>query len=281
MIVTVLGTAQDGGYPQAGCREACCAPAWNNKSLIRFPSCIALINPDSNKYWLFDVTPDVKQQIDMLDSYNCSLAGVFITHAHIGHYMGMINFGLEVMNLKNLPVYIMPRMKHFLETNSIIKQLLINKNIELIQLNDDKPYDLGGVEIIPFDVPHRNELSETVGFRIIGSKKRVVYLPDIDSWDDWTDKLIDLINSNDILFIDGTFFSKTEIRQRDISKIPHPEIIGTMEMLSHLSFNLKQKIHFIHFNHTNEVLLEKSEAAKSVIDKGFLLSREMQSFKIS
>tara|TARA_B100000131_G_scaffold315847_1_gene354975 strand:- start:261 stop:1106 length:846 start_codon:yes stop_codon:yes gene_type:complete len=281
MIVTVLGTAQDGGYPQAGCREACCAPAWKNKSLIRFPSCIALINPDSNKYWLFDVTPDVKQQIDMLDSYNCSLAGVFITHAHIGHYMGMINFGLEVMNLKNLPVYIMPRMKHFLETNSIIKQLLINKNIELIQLNDDKPYDLGGVEIIPFDVPHRNELSETVGFRIIGSKKRAVYLPDIDSWDDWTDKLIDLINSNDILFIDGTFFSKTEIRQRDISKIPHPEIIGTMEMLSHLSFNLKQKIHFIHFNHTNEVLLEKSEAAKSVIDKGFLLSREMQSFKIS
>ena len=281
MIVTVLGTAQDGGYPQAGCREACCAPAWKNKSLIRFPSCIALINPDSNKYWLFDVTPDVKQQIDMLDSYNCSLAGVFITHAHIGHYMGMINFGLEVMNLKNLPVYIMPRMKHFLETNSIIKQLLINKNIELIQLNDDKPYDLGGVEIIPFDVPHRNELSETVGFRIIGSKKRVVYLPDIDSWDDWTDKLIDLINSNDILFIDGTFFSKTEIRQRDISKIPHPEIIGTMEMLSHLSFNLKQKIHFIHFNHTNEVLLEKNEAAKSVIDKGFLLSREMQSFKIS
>ncbi len=281
MIVTILGTAQDGGYPQAGCRETCCIPARENKSLIRFPSCLALINPNMNKYWLFDVTPDVKQQIDMLDSYGCSLAGVFITHAHIGHYMGIINFGLEVMNLKNIPIYIMPRMKHFLETNSIMKQLLINKNIDLVELGDEQPYSLGQVKIIPFNVPHRNELSETVGFKIIGSKKKVIYLPDIDSWDGWTDKLIDLINSNDILFIDGTFFSKTEIHQRDISKIPHPEIIDTMNMLSHLPSNLKRKIHFIHFNHTNEVLLEKSQAAKSVIDKGFLLSKEMQSFKIN
>ena len=148
IFVYVLGTAQDGGYPHAGCNQPCCEFAWKNPEVKRFPSCVALVNRVEKKYWLFDVTPDVKQQIDMLDSYNRSLAGVFITHAHIGHYMGMINFGLEVMNLKNLPVYIMPRMKHFLETNSIIKQLLINKNIELIQLNDDKPYDLGRVEII-------------------------------------------------------------------------------------------------------------------------------------
>ena len=106
-------------------------------------------------------------------------------------------------------------------------------------------------------------------------------LPDIDDWESWEVSLDQFVIDNDILFLDGTFYMKNEIKLRDVSKIPHPEIIGTMEMLSHLSFNLKQKIHFIHFNHTNEVLLEKSEAAKSVIDKGFLLSREMQSFKIS
>ena len=98
MIVHVLGTSQDGGYPQVGCSEPCCNIAWNNDSSIRFPSCLAFVNPSIKKYWLFDVTPEVKAQVRMLESYECSLAGVFITHAHIGHYMGIINFGLEVMN---------------------------------------------------------------------------------------------------------------------------------------------------------------------------------------
>ena len=31
--VIVLGTAQDGGYPQAGCHETCCDKAWNTRSL--------------------------------------------------------------------------------------------------------------------------------------------------------------------------------------------------------------------------------------------------------
>ena len=103
LAINIIGTAQDAGYPQIGCKEKCCIPALNNKSLSRFPSCISLVNSSTIKYWLFDVTPDIKKQIQMLDSYDCSLAGVFITHAHIGHYMGLINFGLEVMNLDSIP----------------------------------------------------------------------------------------------------------------------------------------------------------------------------------
>ena len=280
MIIHVLGTAQDGGYPQVGCNKKCCNLAWNNRQLVRLPSSIALIDPDEKKYWLFDVTPEVKKQINMLNIYNCSFAGAFITHAHIGHYLGIVNFGLEVMNLKNIPIYVMPEMKLFLEKNSLMRQLILNNNISLVEISDTKFCDLNGVKVKPFNVPHRNELSETVGFEIKG-KKGVVYLPDIDSWDGWMDSLINLIDSNDILFLDGTFFSKDEIQSRDISKIPHPEIRDTMARLSHLDLSLKQKIHFIHFNHTNEILNNDSNALKSVIDNGFLLSKEMQSFKIS
>ncbi len=280
-MINVLGTAQDGGYPQIGCKEECCVAGWTNPSLVRLPSCISLINSTKKKYWLFDVTPDIKKQIHMLDSYDCSLSGVFITHAHIGHYMGLINFGLEVMNLDKIPVYVMPRMKSFLENNSIMDQLISNDNINLVQLSDKGYESLDGVVIKPFNVPHRNELSETVGFQIKGKGKSVIYLPDIDSWDGWENKLLDLIQSNDILFLDGTFFSKDELKLRDISKIPHPSITDTMDRLSNLDSELKKKIHFIHFNHTNEVLKEGSDAANSVIKNGFLLSKEGESFEIN
>ena len=281
MIVHVLGTSQDGGYPQVGCSEKCCNIAWKNQSIIRFPSCLALVNPSTKKYWLFDITPEVKVQVKMLESYGCSLAGVFITHAHIGHYMGIINFGLEVMNLNSIPVYVMPRMKSFLESNSIMNQLITNANIKLIKLLDQDYRSIDGTMIKPFNVPHRNELSETVGFEIKGNKKTVIYLPDIDSWDGWMDNLLNLIDLSDVLFLDGTLFSKDELKTRDISKTPHPAITDTMDRLSNLDLDLKRKIRFIHFNHTNDVLRDGSDAAKNVIDNGFLLSKEMQSFEIS
>ena len=281
MRICVIGTAQDGGYPQIGCKEECCTPAINNQSLSRFPSCLALINTLTKKYWLFDVTPDIKKQAQMLSQYDCNLAGVFITHAHIGHYMGLINFGLEVMNLDEIPIYVMPKMKTFLENNSIMCEMINNKNIKLIELSDNKSLLVDDVVIKPFDVPHRNELSETVGFQIKGKKKSIVYLPDIDSWDDWEEKLLNLIHSNDILFIDGTFFSRNELKSRDISKVPHPLISDTMTRLSDLDLELKKKIHFIHFNHTNEAIQDGSDAANSVINNGFLLSKEQQSIKIN
>jgi len=281
LVINIIGTAQDAGYPQIGCKERCCIPALKNQSLVRFPSCISIVNSSTKKYWLFDVTPDIKKQLQMFDPYNCSLAGVFITHAHIGHYMGLINFGLEVMNLDSIPVYVMPKMKLFLETNSIMEQLIKNNNINLIELTDREYYPIDGAMIKPFNVPHRNELSETVGFQIKGKEKSVIYLPDIDSWDGWEENLLNLIKSNDILFLDGTFFSKDELKSRDISKVPHPSITDTMARLSDLDLEQKKKIHFIHFNHTNEVLHDDSSAANSVIENGFLLSKEMESFKIS
>ncbi len=103
MLVYVLGTAQDSGYPQAGCYEKCCKDAWSNNSIKRLPSCIAIVNKEQKKYWLLDVTPSLKEQINLIKSFNCDLEGIFITHAHIGHYMGLINFGLEVMNSKKIP----------------------------------------------------------------------------------------------------------------------------------------------------------------------------------
>ncbi len=281
-LVYVLGIAQDGGYPQVGCKEECCKKAWENDDIKCYPSSIALIDTKKKQYWLFDITPDIKFQIRMLDQFDSSLAGVFITHAHIGHYMGLINLGLEVMNLKNIPIYLMPRMMKFIENNPMLNQLILSENIRLVSINSDKEFIVNNnIMIKAFDVPHRNELSETVGFKIKGKKKSVIYLPDIDSWDNWHENLLDLIESNDLLFLDGTFYNKNEIKFRDISKIPHPEIKDTMQRLLLLDENTKRKIHFIHLNHTNDAIRKNSKSHDIIVEKGFSVARQKQTFNIN
>ena len=282
VFIYVLGTAQDGGYPHLNCKNQCCKLAWNNPSVHRFPSSLALVDINEKKYWLFDITPEVKNQLHMLDEFECSLAGVFITHAHVGHYMGLINFGLEVMDTKKIPIHIMPRMKNYIENNSLFNQLINNDNINLVSLSENNVVSINkNFSINVFSVPHRNELSETAGFQIIGNQKSIIYLPDIDSWDGFENNLFNIIKNNDILFLDGTFYTKNEINNRDVSKIPHPEITDTMQRLSKLSSVDKKKIYFIHFNHTNHILNGDKVAYNKVVDEGFSISKEGQLFNIN
>ena len=281
IFVYILGVAQDGGYPHADCKKECCNKSWQDKNLMKHPSSIALVNQKLKKYWLIDVTPDIKHQIHLLDKFNCKLSGIFITHAHFGHYAGLLNLGLEVMNLKKIPVYVMPQMKNFIITNSITRQLLDNDNIEIFDLSDNSNIALKEyISIMPFNVPHRNELSETVGFKVQGRNKSIIYLPDIDSWNNWEENLLKLIEENDLLFIDGTFYSKDEISYRNISKIPHPAIKDTMKRLSALNVNDRNKIYFTHLNHTNPAIVEGSTEYKEVLDNGFFILKELKRFDL-
>ena len=280
MIIHVLGTAQDGGYPHAGCKDNCCLNVWDEPSLHRFPTSIAAVDKKNNKFYLFDVTPNIKEQLHLLDCYNCELAGIFITHAHIGHYIGLLDLGLEIMNTQNVPVHVMPRMKQFILNNQPMTQLIENNNIQLIDIKNNQSILFDNLSVIPFEVPHRNELSETVGFRLLSSNKSIIYLPDIDDWNSWNVNLGEFVMDNDILFLDGTFYKKNEIQLRDVSKIPHPEIVDSMKRLSGLSNQYKKRVYFIHLNHTNNLLRTGSDAFNDVIDKGFLLAKENQSFEI-
>tara|TARA_Y100001954_G_scaffold50963_1_gene53966 strand:+ start:676 stop:1518 length:843 start_codon:yes stop_codon:yes gene_type:complete len=278
MIIHVLGTAQDGGYPHAGCEKDCCRAVWDKPHLHRFPACIAAVDKKNKKYYLFDITPNVKEQIHFLESYDCKLAGIFITHAHVGHYMGLMDLGLEIMNLKNIPVYVMNRMKNFIYDNQPMRQLVKNRNINLIEIFDQKDIVFENFSVIPFEVPHRNELSETVGYKLTINQKSIIFIPDIDSWDKWECSLVDLVKNNDLLFIDGTFYNKNEIQTRDVSKIPHPEIIDTINKLSHLDDKEKQKVQFIHMNHTNKVLQLNSSEFFNLKKNNFNIVKENQTF---
>lgn len=273
--VILLGTAQDGGYPHVGCNATCCEPAWNDPTLRRRVACFGIVDPATKSCWMIDCTPDFPSQLRILNEIGGTLAGIFLTHAHIGHYTGLINFGREAMNADRFPAYAMPRMRAFLEANQPWCDLIRNDNIVFHSLTNGEPVKLNDrITIEPFLVPHRDEHSETVGYRITGPNRSVAYIPDIDGWPHDGFDLPALLDGVDIALLDGTFFDANEIPNRNVVEIPHPTIRETMQRLEPLPPTERAKVRFTHFNHTNPVLRRDSAESKAVVDAGLQIAND-------
>lgn len=277
LYLIVLGNAQDGGYPQAGCKKQCCKLFWDGKEKKRNISCLGIVDKKSGKVWMFDATPDFREQHQELirnqNDSNLSLEGIFLTHAHIGHYTGLMDLGREVMGSDSVKVYAMPKMKTFLENNGPWSQLVTLHNISLQQLSNDSAIQISdNIKVIPFLVPHRDEYSETVGYRIESKNKKILFIPDINKWNVWERNIADEIKKVDVAFIDATFYKDGEIK-RKMSEVPHPFIEESIQLFENLSAAEKAKIHFIHFNHTNPVLRNTPEQ-QDVIKRGYRIAEE-------
>ena len=270
-FLTVLGIAQDAGYPHIGCNKDCC-----NKNISDdmeyFVTSIGISDIKNDKYYLFEATPDITSQIKYLKDgiENQKIVdGIFLTHAHIGHYSGLMYLGREALGAKNVPIYAMPRMKRFLQENGPWSQLVSLENIDINEINHNQNIPLSReLTVIPFTVPHRDEFSETVGYKIVGKNKSALFIPDIDKWYLWEKSIIEEVKSVNYAFLDATFFSGEEIN-RSMSEIPHPFISETIEIFENEELLTKTKIHFIHFNHTNPVLNQNIYLRDSIIKLGF------------
>lgn len=279
-FISILGIAQDAGYPQAGCQKACCADFYKGNESKKLITSLALIDRQSQAYWLFEASPDIGTQLNKVQQYFDSSrgllpAGIFISHAHIGHYTGLMQLGREVMGTKDIPVYVMPRMDSFIRNNGPWSQLVSLGNIRLQQLTTDSLQVIGhSLNIRPIRVPHRDEFSETVGFIIESKKKKVLLIPDIDKWEKWDRDINQLIREVDMALIDGTFYQNGELPGRNMSEIPHPFVAESMQRFSSLPSEEKAKIVFIHFNHTNPLLKMKSAEKEQVKKAGFGVAEE-------
>ena len=279
-FIEVLGIAQDAGYPQISCTKKCCADYWSGKETKKYVSCLALVDNETNEYWLFDATPDITEQLQMLqpslqNKNQYSPTGIFLTHAHMGHYTGLMYLGREAMNTKSVPVYAMPRMKAFLETNGPWNQLVHLKNIEIHPLVNDSMVAINkNFSVKPLLVQHRDEYSETVGYIVQSKKKKVLFIPDIDKWEKWNRNIIDEIEKVDFAFIDGTFYQNGELPGRNMNEVPHPFVEESIQKFAALSSTDKSKIYFIHFNHTNPLRKKGSSEKEEVSAKGFKVAEE-------
>ena len=275
-FIVVLGTTQDAGYPQIGCDKECCKKYWDKKIGKQKVSCLALFDPSTNQKWIFDATPDLTEQIHNADLFQKgNLSGIFLTHAHIGHYTGLMYLGREALNAREVPVFVMPRMHDYLKSNGPWSQLVHLNNIKLEKLKTDSSIKLTDkISITPVLVPHRDEFSETVGYSIKTENKTVLFIPDIDKWQKWDKDIGQLVKSHDYLFIDGTFYKDGELPGRNMSEVPHPFVQESMEFFKDLTSAEKQKIYFIHFNHTNPLINKSSKQYKEVKSKGFNVAVE-------
>ena len=278
VYLQILGTTQDGGSPHTGCQKECCRVLFLAGKSDRKVVSLGLVSTETNQTWLFEATPDLPFQMQVLQKEIGSTSktpnGIFLTHAHIGHYTGLMFLGREVMNSKNVSVYVLPRMKSFIESNGPWSQLVDLKNIELKQLKSDSVIQLNAkIRITPISIPHRDEFSETAGFLISGPSKTALFIPDIDKWKKWNRNINEFIAKVDYAFLDATFYDETEIPGRKMSEIPHPFVKESMQRFDTLSEALKKKIIFIHMNHTNPLLDRTSIQYQLVIKNGYHVAK--------
>lgn len=247
------------------------------------PTCLGLLHQNSNAAWMFDATPSFPEQWKTLSSALDNKKfpnGIFLTHAHVGHYAGLMNLGREIMGTKEAPVYMMPKMRNFIRTNGPWSQLVALNNISIQPLKEDSVIHLGdSLTVTPFLVPHRDEFSETVGFIIASAKKKVLFIPDIDKWEKWGKNIVEEVKKVDYALIDGTFLKDGELSGRSMKDVPHPFIIETMKLFEKEPMVVKNKIYFIHFNHTNPINFE-NKTLGMLLEDGYHIAIEGMKFEL-
>jgi pyrroloquinoline quinone biosynthesis protein B len=286
VVLSVLGVMQDGGRPHLGCEKSCCAadsmPSDDDYRVVS----LGLFDREHTKGYMIEATPDFVAQWRSFKGIFSevtlnTLGGIFLTHAHIGHYLGLSFLGKEAYNAKSIPVYAMPRMTDFLKNNGPWSQLVTHENIELRPTAANDTVQLTkNLSMVPLLAPHRDEYSETVGYQIIGPEKTAVFIPDIDKWDRWDQSILCLIKLADYAFLDATFYDGQELQNRDMSSVPHPFIVESLDLFDVLEASDRNKVYFIHFNHTNPVLDRDSEAANRVKRAGFNIAEQGQLFSL-
>ena len=272
--IQVLGIVQDAGFPHIGCDRDCCQGVSPGQYFV---SCIGLVDKKNKKRYLFDATPDLHNQLRLLESFPNSeniIDGVFLTHAHIGHYTGLMYFGREGLGGSGINVFALKRMAEFLNNNGPWNQLIDLKNISVKEIYDQISVSLSkNLIVIPIKVPHRDEYSETVGYKIIGKSKKILFIPDIDKWSEWEKNIIEEVKLVDYALIDGTFYNGIELN-RDMQEIPHPSVEETVNLFMKEPLKERNKIYFIHINHTNPILTNKDNIRNDIEDLGFNIAHK-------
>ncbi len=296
LMLVVLGTAQDAGIPHVGCGCATCGSARLNLAQRRLASSLAVLDKASRRWLLIDATPDFPAQLERMaarlegaGSHGAPLMdGVVLTHAHIGHYTGLMYLGREAIGTRGIPIYAGSGLRRFLAENGPWSQLVRLQNIALHELDPDLEASFPGFDelsITPVSVPHRNEYSATFGLLIAGPRHRVLYIPDIDRWEQWDRDLAEMAKQVDVCLLDGTFYDAEELaeRGRSYDEVPHPLVTDTMERLRDVVESGTTKVYFTHLNHTNRALRADprgTEAVADIAQRGCYIASENAEFPL-
>lgn len=275
----VLGTAQDAGVPQVNCFRDHCARVRAGLAPDPRVACLGLIDDAAGRRFLIDATPDFNAQVQALlaaagaDVQGRSvplheqLHGILLTHAHVGHYTGLMELGREIAASRELPVWASSGMCGFLAANAPWDALVRNGNVSLRPLQAGDTVQLSErLQARPFAVAHRAEYTDTFGWIVQGPERALLYVPDADSWDLWPVPFEQLLDQVQLALVDGSFWSGRELGDRPQSEVPHPPVSLTLQRLAGRAGN--PPVRFIHLNHTNP-LWDEAAAERAALGEGF------------
>ena len=256
-----------------GCTQPLCVRARRDPARRRRVAALGLV--DADRRYLIDATPDIAAQLDALNAGRTPekrrpVDGILLTHAHVGHYAGLIALGREMLGAEAVAVYATPKMASFLRGNEPWRSLVERRNVNVVEVTPGHEIVLGRLRITVIAVPHRDELSDTVGYRVRGPAGRgVLYVPDVDKWSAGTAAWI--TRWRRWTWRSSTAPSTTsELPGREISQVPHPFVPETLKALTPA---LRKRVRFIHLNHTNRLLWD-APARAAVAAQGAAIARE-------
>jgi len=287
----VLGSLQDAGLPQVGCYTDRCddGRALHAAGRGRFVTSLAVIEPVAERFYLVDATPDITRQIDLITepafrrraAERRPFDGIFLTHAHIGHYSGLAVLGNEGLGIRDTPVYCTPAMAEFLASNQPWRFLVDQGRLELNPLGLDRWHALDEhLEVQLWKVPHRDEFADTVGFVFRGPEASILYLPDINAWALWDKDVAATVATVDVAMLDGSFWSIDELPGRALEDIPHPLMTQTMDALQDVVDRGASRVVLTHLNNSNPALDEGGPQQVEVARRGFEIAREGMRFRL-
>jgi len=291
MYALVLGSVQDAGLPQVGCYTELCDLG---RTLLaegrgRFVSSLAIVEPVAERFYLVDATPDITRQIDLIGepafrrraAARRPFDGIFLTHAHIGHYDGLAVLGNEGMGIRETPVYCTAAMAEFLASNQPWQYLVDQGRLVLRPLALDRWHRIDeALEVQLWKVPHRDEFSDTVGFVFRGPTSSLLFLPDINSWALWDRNVAEAVASVDVALLDGSFWSMDELPGRTVEEVPHPLMPQTMDALQGVADQGDTKVVLTHLNNSNPALVEGGPQQVEIARRGFGVAREGMRFPL-
>jgi pyrroloquinoline quinone biosynthesis protein B len=281
--LVVLGTAQDGGLPHAGCLCRNCSTARNDPTFERLPASIGLVAADESL--MVDATSAFERQVHRLwrAATSADATGerfgpprtIVLTHAHTGHYAGLWQLDRSVMAARGVEVVGSASMIAFLAAQEPWAAMQREGFIRLLAVPLGQAFEpLDGVRVTLLPVPHRSELGvDTVALFIDGPLKKALYLPDIDAWDDWDVDLREIVGGVDLALLDGCFWEPFHI-----PGVPHPPIRDSMQRLASLMENGATRVTFTHLNHSNPACDPASPEAAEIAARGFAVAREGEQF---
>ncbi len=203
---------------------------------------------------------------------------IALTHGHMGHYVGLAHLGKESGDARGIRLLATGKMHTFLRRNEPWRTLYERGNVA------PDTFGLGAIRvddrmtIDAITVPHRAEFTDTVALSVrLDDEPWFLYLPDIDSWDDWR-QAEETISSHPMCLLDATFSRADELADRSVTEIKHPLAADTIERFG--SMTDSTRIVLGHINHSNPLADPESPISQSAVASGFVIAHDGMALRL-